>query len=554
MKNKLTTSLLLLFTTSLVLLNTSTLSSQCLSNTWTTTFDYQSINTKTFTWPGTGSNQTRFQYSALNICNELALLSKNKPFGTVKLIGSVNGNIKIRAQKISYTPFQVMVNGQSFPLRMIFVRPDDNVDRPCILLSPGGGADFNNWYNYLALGVADYVSRGYSVAFFENYNNKYVLNAIGTGCAIPQSTNMPVFTDPELPFYGLYQLANAAAKYIVGNAATLHVNTNKLFAGGNSAGGFSAYSLAFSSANNFTNPVFGNALGSRNSKTFPAYQNLNYDIKGIGILGSGLFPSTAKMGNLIDASDADVTAVLWHGSEDALIHPTCCPNTPCASDCPDNGLQICGAITVGEQIQAVGGHPYVYLNCPGGHTVVEVLLTPAQASGVTVGLPTLALNPDLLNKINKETQQMMAIQRGIAQEFKKVVAGTPQGTGNSLVFKPQDSPNVLGANWMLCTIPASGCTSGNISEQDPLTDRTTSGEMLATGGYTAFPNPSSGQIMLRGDLAEQITVYDVMGKEVQTISEPGQNFTIQINLLQKGIYWVSFFNAGKVHTTRVVVH
>ena len=259
------------------------------------------------------------------------------------------------------------------------------------------------------------------------------------------------------------------------------------------------------------------------------------------------------MGNLIDILDADVTTVLWHGGNDPLIHPTCCPNTPCVSPCSDNGLTICGALTVGQQIQSVGGHPYIYLNCSGGHTVVEALLTPAQASGVTVGLATLALNPDLLNKINKETQQMMAIQRGIVQEFKKVVAGTPQGAGTSLVLKPQDSPNVLGSNWMLCTIPASSCSSGNINESDPIADRTTAENQLSDTGFIAFPNPSSGLVTLEGHFAEKITVYDFTGKVVQTIPDPGQNFNIQINLPQKGVYWIAFFDAGKVHTTKIVV-
>ncbi|MCC7244043.1 MAG: hypothetical protein IT269_00065, partial [Saprospiraceae bacterium] len=371
-------------------------------------------------------------------------LAQNGNWGESRLIGAVPGNIKLRATKLNYTPFDVQWGDQTFRLKMIFVRPNDQVVRPCVILSPGNGSDFNNWYNYLALGVADYVSRGYAVAFYENFNNIYFNNAVLANPAA--STNLPVFQDPELPFYALYQFANAAGHFVGANAGALKVNPEQLFSGGNSAGGFAAYSLALADDDNFSHPVFS-ALGNHTNKVWPSAVATDVHIKGIGIIGSGLFLPEAKMGDLIDSDDDLLTSVLWHGSQDPLIYMECCDNSPCNGD---NGLAICGALSVGERLCEAGMPNEVNIICEGGHRAIVPLLN----TGQTNNPPTAGV---VLGPLHRELQQMMDIQKAFARQFSTVINQQPV-TGCSVSgFKPKNYPNTLGTNWFLAA--SSSCVS-----------------------------------------------------------------------------------------------
>ncbi|MBP6811821.1 MAG: T9SS type A sorting domain-containing protein [Saprospiraceae bacterium] len=492
---------------------------------FTNVFDFQKINTKSFTVNIGTNNELKHLNSSLHTCLALADLAQNGDWNETRKIGQVSNNIKLRAQKLSYTPFQVEWGNQSFQLRLIFVRPDDQIERPCIILSPGTGGDMDNWYHYLGNGVADYVSKGYAVAYFENWNTKKFLAAVKANPTA--ASNLPLTTDPEaveLPFYALYQFANAAAKYVVGNSNTLKIKTNQLFAGGNSGGGFSAYSLALVDEDNFTHMVF-EPLGSKSHKVKPEYVNEGYTIKGLGIIGSGLFLPEAKMGDLIDPGDSNLRAVLWHGGDDHQIHLDCCPNTPC----DENGLlTICGAVEVGARLCEAGIQASVNVNCPGGHLVVCDEINVQQIP------PTNAAF--VLGPLRRAVQQQMDIQLNITTVFKKIIDQEPASSCNLQCWKPKDYPIPLGNNWHL--INAANCIPG---AQNAMVKSIEHAEERHFAASVA-PNPSSGIFVLSVEDLEEgeyfFSVWSMLGQEMLKgiAFDYSQKQTIDLGHLPNGIY------------------
>lgn len=499
---------------------------------FTNVFDYQKINTKSFTVNIGANNEQKFINSSVTTCLALADLAKNGAWNESRVIGQVAGNIKIKAQKMSYTDFVVQWGSEAFSLRLIFVRPNDELVRPCVLLSPGSGSDFNNWYNYLGLGVADYVSKGYAVAFFENYNTKYAASHPNA------ATNLTLGADAEMPFYALYQFANAAAKYVAGNSASLKIDTNLLFAGGNSAGGFSAYSLALADEENFTHPVFS-VLGDKNDKVMPEYLHTTYTIKGIGIIGSGLFLPDAKMGDLIDPSDSALRAVLWHGSTDPLILPNCCPNTPCNTA---NDLPICGALGIGERLCDAGAAAQINLICNGSHLAVVPQMTVGQ---INISQPNIAT---LLGPLKREVQQYMDIQLKITEEFKKVIDQAPTSSCSINYWNPKGFPNPLNANWYLRSSDA--CLQTVLPS---MADRISEERGMLPLRANVSPNPSSsGIFMVRipddGQQVYDYVIWDMLGQQVQkaAFSASTMDQTIDLGSQPAGVYQLVIRQKGSI--------
>lgn len=485
------------------------------SEYFTQTFDYHKINTKSFTLNTGENNQQKFLWSSVNTCLQLADLAENGGWNETRIIGSVPNNIKIRAQKLSYTPFDVQWGDETFELRMILVRPDDQAQRPCVLLSPGGGGDLNNWYNYLALGVADYVSRGYAVAFYENFNNRYVMEA---AAAFPAAeTNLPVVPNDESAFYALYQFARAAAHFVAGHADEWNVRPHQLFAGGNSAGGFSAYALTLADENNFTHPTF-DALGSKTDKVDPAFVNSPYSILGMGILGSGMFRPDALMGDLIDPDDQLSCAVIWHGGQDASIHLGCCESTPCNNE---NNLEICGAVEVGDRLCAAGIAHEVRVNCEGGHIVIASLLNTGQINND----PTWAM---MIGPLYREVQQMMDIQQAIALRFSQAINQVSMTNCSQISVKPKNFPNPTGANWHLVNGPDCTQTAGRLA--DPR-NQTKSERRL---GAVLFPNPTSGEFIIEWESINKqsfhLELYDALGQRLLARDFEGEEGTIRYSI------------------------
>ena len=322
---------------------------------------------------------------------------------------------------------------------------------------------------------------------------------------------------------------------MVGNSTSLKIDPNLLFAGGNSAGGFSAYSLALTGPGNFTHPVFA-AMGGKADKSKPGFSGLVYSIKGLGILGSGLFLPSAKMGDLIDPSDSNLRAVLWHGGNDPLILPACCPYTPCNTD---NSLTICGAVSVGERLCAAGAKAKVNLNCPGGHLVTAPQLT----NGQTISSPPSAAT--ILGPLKREMQQMMTIQLKITEEFKKIINGAPASPCASTSWKPKNYPNPLGTNWYLTNSTAS-CIS---DLEQGLSERASAWD-VPQNTASVSPNPSTGVFSLSLPDIEQkpydFSVCNMLGQQVLKGTTSGSLHTIDLSHLPGGIYQLTVHQVGSL--------
>ncbi|MCZ2392276.1 MAG: hypothetical protein LC105_00255 [Chitinophagales bacterium] len=174
--------------------------------------------------------------------------------------------------------------------RMIVARPYDSKNRPCVLLTHGNNGNLNTWINYYMTGAADFLQRGYAIAFYENYNNSFFTNNSNTDSIykdwvhhnIADST-ASVSNDIAIHrgHYLLYQYAYAAQSYLSNYASTYNIDENILFTGGHSAGALSSLQLTFANPNkNFQDPIF-EYTGRFNNRLFQDISDYRIPIKGV---------------------------------------------------------------------------------------------------------------------------------------------------------------------------------------------------------------------------------------------------------------------------------
>ncbi len=81
-------------------------------------------------------------------------------------------------------------------------------------------------------------------------------------------------------------------------------------------------------------------------------------------------------------------------------------------------------------------------------------------------------------------------------------------------------------------------------------------EATIAGGFTIFPNPTSGVVTLEVGGATgnmDVTVYDIAGKTIRTINSGNTKAEIDFSGLQSGTYIIKAFNAGNAYTGKVLV-
>jgi hypothetical protein len=337
------------------------------------------VNTSAFTVPPSfmgNNNQNAYTMSILDMSQRLSAIYTN---GIVNTDYNINSLIKVR--KVLFGPDN---------LRMLIIQPiySPAVKKRCILISPGNGESFGNWYHSNRYAM-DFALRGYMVAFYENSgstntntnnsgqttNDYFNSKVIGT-CGYTTKKDNFLST----MFINLF-ISNEARKYVVNNSVALQIDTTRFFLAGGSLGANTALFFGYGSNNNWSSNAYYQCVKSKLNYS----ENIsNNGVKGIMSMGGGLPAPTEALGNII--TDADNIPSIWlGGAGDPLVNP--------------NSSNILGPVIWGELayksvLQTYNIRHNMYLNCYGFHvfqtTSFNDQLWQTNANGMTL---SASLNP-----------------------------------------------------------------------------------------------------------------------------------------------------------------
>ena len=263
---------------------------------YVTIFDYSNINRNTFIPISGFDDQRNHHFTLLKHAFEIQKIVSTK--NDTSFIW--NG---LKGKKTIYTKDSLV---------LFFVRPNDNINRPCVLLTHGNAMKYKTlWSEWMKFYATDLAMRGFCVVYYENPSSD-------------ESRHKSADLKVRNMFYNGLQAAVAANIYVVNNANALNIDTSKLIAGGLSFGGFSSLALASADEGiNYTDTIF-NAQGGFGAKSIynAVYKkNVRYTYA----IGGGLFKDdttelyNSKMGTFLDANDANLYILFLHGRTDHLV-------------------------------------------------------------------------------------------------------------------------------------------------------------------------------------------------------------------------------------------
>jgi hypothetical protein len=223
-------------------------------------------------------------------------------------------------------------------VRMLIVRPDDNLTRPCIMITNGANAMYSFTLGSVYYGVmADLALRGYVVVFFES-----VSNDLSTIATYVSPSNYPCNYNPsnsiniEKNAYANFQYGVAAYNYILSDASLpltsrlINANINDIHGFGISMGGATMFMLGYSRQNNY-NGYMHDFYTNSNCSTLVSNNNFtklcinanptsNLNLKSI-TAGAGVLPvAGGDYFNTVNSVPVKtIPTMLLYGSNDKLV-------------------------------------------------------------------------------------------------------------------------------------------------------------------------------------------------------------------------------------------
>ncbi|HHG86533.1 MAG TPA: T9SS type A sorting domain-containing protein [Bacteroidetes bacterium] len=258
--------------------------------------------------------------------------------------------------------------------KMVVLRPDDNVNRPTVLLTHGGKTSGAGAFRLMSLGVTDLVQRGYAVMYYQSGIDKVAhfaaaLDSVDiTGpCSDPAFEPMDKACLEQRAYFKV-QCGYAAAQYAQGMKSTLHLNTDQLFLAGFSGGAMSSLLLALSDTTNYKDSLF---YPQGHYNRFSKFPNLDFEVKAVATMGSGLIVNPIA-GPMIGPEDAGVRFLMLHGQDDAAVKPDHGPlfwSIP-FTELRGVGFTLSNTLDLVSTLQANGSTgSKAILNCSGCHEV-----------------------------------------------------------------------------------------------------------------------------------------------------------------------------------------
>ncbi|MFN8296251.1 MAG: T9SS type A sorting domain-containing protein [Chitinophagales bacterium] len=329
----------------------------------TATDDYKNVSTQLFvTAPALATNdEGKYLISSMRIAENLRSVF-NEPYPafvwpptqetqeflagyTTRYYGGNSTNSqKYIMYKLNNGYTNWNATNQDLALDIVVIRPNDNLTRPCIMLTNGNGENFRTQWAGSLYTAATLVMRGYAVAIYENAAAGDPLSVALRGTASSNGGyNFPVdyfssfynsldSADKYRPLlYGSVQCGVAALQYLTNSASVLKINMSKIYAAGGSWGGLSSTAFTYADDDaslgnvNFNNSFFtanyaNGGLGMGNFKRISRWPNAAYKniIKSVACLGGGASFNDPKIGNIFDSQD-NAPVLFMHANNDAFV-------------------------------------------------------------------------------------------------------------------------------------------------------------------------------------------------------------------------------------------
>lgn len=299
----------------------------------------------------------------------------NTPAYSYNRIIRANGLI---VRKVQYTRYHI--SGNPDPnVRMLIIRPDDNVVRPCVMITNGANTIYtlNAMYPFYQT-MIDLALRGYTVVFYECYSNDFnMINKLfGTDypCCFNQNNNTII--EGEQRAYSLYQYGVASYNYIINDAnlpinnRIVNANVNEIHTFGASLGSASPLMLAYSRTHNYPSNYrdynYGSGCINTLSNNTPTRLCLNsnptdvINIKSV-IAGAGGMPKTAGdyFSTINGVPARTIPTLLIYGKNDALIKYD--------QETVGAGLPIISFDSLRRTLKQINKPNKLIVNCTGDH-------------------------------------------------------------------------------------------------------------------------------------------------------------------------------------------
>lgn len=449
--------------------------------------------------------------------------------------------------------------------RMIIIRPYDEIERPCVLYTHGNAGNMHTWYNYYMIGATSLLQRGFTVAFYENYNNSFFTSDNAKTDPVYQDWTHRNLADSTIELsrdqaihrghYLLYQYAYAAHTYLSYIAPDYNISTDKLFTAGHSAGGLSSMQLTFARPErNYQHAIF-EYCGSYDSRKYQEISDTRIPIRGVFSSAAGLQDEEvigSHFGDYLDDQHTDKTVVMTHGLLDPLAPADRGPAL--WSDFVDT-IKMLGPISLHPKLNKFNIPNYSFINCIGEHGVHMYPFTWQDRKGVFSNLDPFAYDQNILtdeifdmhaplHQIHLYEQQLNYVMSAVAQIFSAVYhdrkisnSSTLQTIQISDYQLPVDS---LKLDWTPiptdCDVPHASTEKLDL-QLEPITNiGETSHNILKV-----YPNPSQNILHIPSlQPYHHLLMMDISGKTHPVHAINPQ--TLDISQLQNGTYFLLIRN------------
>jgi hypothetical protein len=515
-------------------------------------FDYKNINTNTFLPMSGWSNTEKHVLTVTKHCFALKEIISH-PIDT---IFSWTG---LKGMKSIYTKDSLI---------MTFLRPDDTLKRPCILLSHGNSAKYrSSWNENLNFYAIDLAMRGFCVAYYENPSSFDAKDI----SAVLNTNNSHIIARPRNAFYNGFQSAMAANIFVMHNADLLKADTTKLFAGGYSFGAFiSLMMLTADSGRNFSDTIFDSQGDFSNKSIFNSHYTKS--IRSAFAIGGGLpkddttFINGSRMGEFLDAEDSGLSLLFLHGRTDNFVSFDL---TKLAESNEDT------AFFWGEGPRALMNNiiqqqypvsAKLVVNCKGGHGFLTSVCgysnpfcLPQWQWQYLLALPDdlSSTNPyfqdvyrdSLLRYIVYMQTQLHDVNAVISDFLQPAVSGNPSLFQNSTYYiQPIDSFTFNQPEGYY-SIRSADC------EGNAIVISSTKQPALGNNAVRIYPNPADNKITIESkENILLVSVYNMLGELEIQINQPHLPASVDLSKLENGQYLVSIVLQDGMITKKIIVY
>lgn len=337
-------------------------------------FNYYDINHSAFTVDGSCLNidveakrEIEYWYTSLDLAETVTSVFAGGNENTEE----INGDYKIL--KDHYT--NIELGGE--PYKWILIRPNDNVQRPVVVLTHGGSTSDATTQRVLPLGTYDYVQRGYAVVYYQsgpstagNVNQALLDANLSPECQVSGSIDF----DNNCFQQGVYLkilFARAAIQYTMAMADEYNLKQDELFISGFSGGGVGSLYAALATEENFSDEMFTDIGNFNKLSKFP---NQEYDVKALtSIAGGVLDESSASLkitGDLFKSTNT-TRYFMMHGQDDTAVKADIGPLQWVDPAQELTGSRIASAIKLKELMDEEGIENKVVINCSAGHSIIS---------------------------------------------------------------------------------------------------------------------------------------------------------------------------------------